>query len=123
VNDAPEDLDSPEGEECPWEQPDAVRRDCEPHRGPFLVLLGIASLFCGLASFLLVLPGLVGLALGVTALVIAEKDLARMGAGRVDPDSQEETALAVTYAGLGVAGVTVHESKVTKVQSGIEHRR
>jgi hypothetical protein len=32
MRDPPEPPDSPEGEERPWEQPGAVRRDCQGHR-------------------------------------------------------------------------------------------
>jgi hypothetical protein len=90
----------------PWQQPGAVRRDCEPHRGRLLRVLGIASLvipFAGL--FLSPLIGLVaGVSLGLTVWVLAGSDLAKMAAGLMDPDGQRATLSARR---LGLAGVLV----------------
>ena len=106
----------PEVDERPWDIPGAKRRDCAPHRGPWLVLLasvnglGIAvvvatwMLFDGpmdlqlyLASFgalcygLLVLSSVLCLPLGLFTWVLAARDLARMRGGDMNP------------AGLGTA--------------------
>jgi hypothetical protein len=66
----------------PWEQPGAVRRDCEPHRGPLVLTLGILSIVCGslaLGAWLCfgpaVLLALLGLPLGIVAWVLGTRDL------------------------------------------------
>jgi hypothetical protein len=78
------------------------RHDCEPHRGDFLWLLGTASLVCGVLSCFLLLPGLVGLPLGVATLAMARRDLGRMKAGRLDPTGRERTEWAQNNARVGV---------------------
>jgi hypothetical protein len=73
----------------PWERPyrPMVRRDCDPHRGPLLLTLGIISLV-----LLICWPvSIIGLPLGIVAWVLAQKDEAKMRAGTMDP------------AGLGLA--------------------
>jgi len=85
----------------PWERPGEVRRDCEPHRGRLLLWLGIASWVCGLASLALVVPALLGLALGLTTLVLARRDLAKMEAGLMDPAGAGLVRRASGYAVVG----------------------
>ena len=34
----------------PWEWPGAVRRDCEPRRGDFLMTLAACGMLCGVLS-------------------------------------------------------------------------
>src|SRR5437879_4922791 len=57
----------------PWERPGAVRRDCEPDRNWLLKPLGIARLILGALSVCVVLPGLLGLAAGVTTCALAQR--------------------------------------------------
>src|SRR2546423_1520291 len=102
MNDAPENLDSPEGEDRPREERGAVRRDCEPHRGAFLDLLGLVTLVCGLCSYCLVVPGLGGLPLGVATLLMARRDLGLMKAGLMDPAGRTRTEGAATFAWIGI---------------------
>jgi hypothetical protein len=87
----------PDEEERPWEESDRpqVRRDCDPHRGPLILVLGIISLVVGalsLPSFLCGLPIAIlapfGLLLGIGAWVMASRDLAKMAAGTMDPDGK-----------------------------------
>src|SRR5262249_41477772 len=114
-----------EAEARPWEQPGQVRRDVEPHRGPWLLLvgwigLGFAALTVPLAlvvwlellpmpSLLIVsevcgLCALVGFALGVAALGLGGRDLARMRAGAIDPAGEKDADRAVV---LGIAAAAV----------------
>jgi hypothetical protein len=86
----------------PWEQPGAVRRDVEPHRGDLLVLLGTASLVCGFLTPALVVPGVVGLPLSVVVLVLAYRDLGRMGRGMLDPAGRAEAEKAIQHALVGL---------------------
>ena len=69
----------------PWEEPGNFRLDCEPDRSWLLKPLGIASLILGALSVCVVLPGLLGLAAGVTTCVLAQRDLARMREGLMGP--------------------------------------
>jgi hypothetical protein len=78
----------------PWEEPGAVRRDCLPHRGPWLTLLVVAALLCAIA-----LPP-AGLALSILTRRLAKGDLARMAYGTMDPDGEARTR-NVFQAGLG----------------------
>src|SRR5262249_7709442 len=68
----------------PWELAGAIRRDCEPHRGHRLVVLGTVSLVCGILAFCLFLPGFVGLPLGLAVRGMANRDLELMRQGLMD---------------------------------------
>src|SRR5262249_39908409 len=97
----------PEAEEPrPWEETGVVRRDCEPHRGELLRLIGIGSLAAPLAGLLLspLLGFLAGISLGATVWVLAGGDLAKMEAGLMDPEGRRVTR---TARRLGLAGVLV----------------
>src|SRR5690348_3851263 len=78
----------------PWEQPGAVRRDCEPHRGPLLSRLAVVSVLLGLASLCFVPVGLVAVPLAVGVWCTASGDLARMDAGLMDPEGRRLTEQA-----------------------------
>ncbi len=68
----------------PWERRRAVRRDCEPHRGGVVLALGIVSI---------VLAGLpiVGIALGIAAWVMGQRDLRKIRARTMDPEGSGTT--------------------------------
>jgi hypothetical protein len=87
--------------ERPWERLGCARRDCEPHRGDLLLLLGDVSMACGMLALGTVLPALVGLPLGIAVIVMAKKDLARMDAGLMDPDGREPATVASIRAAHG----------------------
>jgi hypothetical protein len=106
----------------PWERPGSVRRDCEPHRAPALLLLAgagvalvalgflpaamstvsgsptVARALCGLA--LLAAPPAVALGVGVVWAV--NHDLAQMGVGDVDPAGKRLAEVAEALGGLGL---------------------
>jgi hypothetical protein len=84
----------------PW----AVRRDGEPHRGRLVYQLGVASLVAGCLSLCPTfgLGALVGLPLGVVVWVMANRDLALMGTGMMDPVGRPLTDTGRTYAIAGV---------------------
>src|SRR5436309_1690150 len=87
----------------PWERPGCFRLDCEPDRSRLLVLLGAASVWCGvLALCCYGLTGLAGLPAGVTAWVMAKRDLREIAAGRMDPTGERRTWLALDLAQCGV---------------------
>lgn len=79
----------------PWEQPSAVRRDCQPHRGALLQRLGLLSTWCARFSFILIVPALVALPVGLMVTVLARRDLARMDGGLMDPAGEDQTAAAL----------------------------
>jgi hypothetical protein len=89
MNSPTEDLD-----ERPWEQPGCVRRDCEPHRGHVLALLARTVLLCGVASYCVIVPGVVSLPLGMTVLAMARRDLKKMRAGLMEPSGKRQTEVA-----------------------------
>jgi hypothetical protein len=72
----------------PWQQPGAVPRDVEPHRGPRLLLLANAALLSGLLA--VCLPGALvpAFVLGVSGYWLAGKDLEKMRAGFLDPSGR-----------------------------------
>jgi hypothetical protein len=111
----------------PWERPGAVRRDCEPHRGPALLLvarggLGLAALAAGInaleAVLLTLIPGdpaiatagAAGLALTAAAWAVAVgvwwacgRDLALMRTGRMDPAGRAQAVGARVRAAAALA--------------------
>jgi hypothetical protein len=96
----------------PWEWPGAVRRDCAPHRGRLLRVLGGVSLVCGFLALTLGVPGVVGLPLSVTVLVLAGRDQGRMLQGLLDPFGWTETekagSLALRGLFLSIVGLLLH---------------
>ena len=117
------------GDDCrPWEQPDAVRRDCEPHRGRLLLGLSLLplglyaawhTLSCTRLHFVAsggALPvgqialavvdlalTLAGAAAGAWVYALTSRDLARMASGQMDPRGKGQTILAQMCAWLGIA--------------------
>jgi hypothetical protein len=49
----------------PWEGPEALRRDVEPHRGNLLLLLAGIVLVLGVSSLFVVVPGWLAVPFGV----------------------------------------------------------
>jgi hypothetical protein len=117
----------PEDDARPWESPGALRRDCEPHRGPALLLLASgAAGTCGLACPLglgaivhlaqdprdpatpVIAVVTAACAAAAAALAVgvwraAGRDLALMRAGRKDPGGRRLTAWARRLAQVIVA--------------------
>jgi hypothetical protein len=115
---APSDTDD---EPRPWEQPGALRRDCEPHRGPVLRFLGRTGFILAGLGLLLDVPvallgrwgpqemfvaataaNLLGLGLSGAAWGRASRDLVRMGKGLMDPSGREASEVGRVYGFLGV---------------------
>jgi hypothetical protein len=96
----PDEAEGPaEDDVPPWEQPGAVRRDCEPDRGPQLVLLGRLSLWLiavGLIVGAVVLLATVPIA--IVVLTMASRDRAKMRAGTMDPAGEPLARKGVRYA-------------------------
>jgi hypothetical protein len=82
----------------PWERPGCVRRDCEPHRGQLLHVLGTVALILG--RLCLVFPpfSLFGLPLSVWVKVTAQKDRTKMNAGLMDPAGMGYVTKAARYS-------------------------
>jgi hypothetical protein len=94
----------------PWDRPGAVRRDVRPHRGHILQGLAIASLIVGGIGLCLYPLGLfAGLPLGLTAWLLARRDLADMEAGLMDLSGKDaaQSARRLALAGIVVAPVGV----------------
>jgi hypothetical protein len=87
----------------PWEQPGAVRRDIEPHRGELIRVLGDASLLLGALSLCLGFLAPLGLGLGLAAWVLSSYDLRRMRARLLDTDGLAATAYGRRRSRAGVA--------------------
>jgi len=90
-------------EERPWEQPGAFRLDFEPHRGFLLNVFAVLCALCGLASFVSVLPALLGLPASVAMWQTVQHDLGEIAAGRMDPHGQRLAEVALDFAGTGIA--------------------
>jgi hypothetical protein len=88
----------------PWEQPGAVRRDCQPHRGNMLILLGAVGATVGALGIVLFVPAVVALVVGIITYREAKRDLAEMKAGRMDPGGRSRVLRAQD---LGVTSITV----------------
>jgi hypothetical protein len=95
--------EEPAGEERPWEGPGrhGVRRDCEPHRGSLVLVLGILSLV--LLSVCCLAP--VAMGLGIGAWTIGRRDLGKIDAGLMDPEGR-----GLTQAGYicGIIGTLIN---------------
>lgn len=81
-----------------WEQPGAVRRDCESHRGGLIVLLAVVGL---VLSFLHVLA-VIGVPLCFAAWRMSRADLARMHAGQMDPEGMAPTLFGKRWSIIGL---------------------
>lgn len=83
------------GDLPPWEQPGAVRRDCEPHRGELLMRMAAASFVCAaLGCLTWGITGVLSIVLGLFVLIFAHRDLSAMSAGRTDPSGERITQRA-----------------------------
>ena len=85
----------------PWDQPGAVRRDCQPHRPELLLRLGSVAFLLALLSPLAV-PGVLAAALGVAVHELGKRDLARMRQGRLDPAGDAGTRRAMWWGDVGI---------------------
>jgi hypothetical protein len=89
-----EDLEGDEDVHAWGRASPGLRRDCEPHRGRWIALLGnVSVVLAALALPLCGLPGLLGLPLGVAAWVMGSADLAKIRAGTMDPQGFSKTSL------------------------------
>lgn len=87
----------------PWEEPGAVRRDCESHRGALLQQLAKASAWLAVAAPVFAfLPALVALHFGLVVVIMARSDLAKMELGRIDPTGETQTREASDLAMGGI---------------------
>jgi hypothetical protein len=84
----------------PWEGA-AVRRDVEPHRGNWLLLLAAVTFLLGASSLAVVVPGWLAVPLGFAVDRLAVRDLRRMRAGTMDPDGHAQAKRARQLADLG----------------------
>lgn len=79
-----------------------TRRDCEPHRGTTILVLGILSLVSLMLAFCLpVVTSLVGVVLGAIAWWMAQADLSKMKLGTMDPDGKGTTQAGWICAIIG----------------------
>jgi hypothetical protein len=85
----------------PWEQPGAVRRDCEPHRGHLLLTLAFAVFICWFLSLLLI-PAVLGVILACLGCRLAAFDLGMMEKGLLDPNGKEKTERALFMCRKGL---------------------
>ena len=92
----------------PWEQAGGpVRRDCEPHRGSFIVALGRLALalavpgLLGLAYFPFAVASLLAICLGLAVSIMARDDLELMRKKEMDPEGEASTMSGQTAASVG----------------------
>jgi hypothetical protein len=101
----PERPELEDTEACPWEHPDAIRRDCEPHRGRFLRPLSTFAMVVGglsLAACFLFVPALLSMTLGALIYVLARRDLVLMNLGHMDRQGWLDTLTAVNNSRLAI---------------------
>jgi hypothetical protein len=96
------DLTKPEADR-PWQRPGAVRRDCQPHRGRLILALGGLAEFCGGLACFGALTAPLAIAAGVTAWLLARRDLALMQQGLMDPLGRRYTELGRSIGVWGAA--------------------
>ncbi len=110
MTDHEQDMSDAEGEEeRPWEKPGQVRRDCEPHRSPLLLLIAKAALVCSLLSICLFIPAFIGFPLAIFAYTLAKRDLRCMENGTMDPAGARQAGRArdAAVAGAVVSGAVL----------------
>ncbi|GIW79889.1 MAG: hypothetical protein KatS3mg105_1696 [Gemmatales bacterium] len=70
----------------PWEREGGFRRDCEPHRGPLILTLGILSIVIGfLGVCTMGIGGVVGAIIGIVGWILGQTDLKKIRHNRMDP--------------------------------------
>jgi len=84
------------------DRPRRFRRDWAPHRGDTIMTLGIISLVIGLANFMLCIPWIVGIPLGIAAWWMASVDLGKMRRGEMDLAGESSTRSGYVCAIFGV---------------------
>jgi hypothetical protein len=84
----------------PWEHPDAIRRDIEPHRGGLILLMGFSSL---ILSFPIVTAP-IALLLGGFAWKMGAEDRKQIRIGLIDSEGLRSTEMGQA---LGICGVIV----------------
>jgi hypothetical protein len=80
------------------------RQDLPPHRGPVIANLGNLALIFGIFALCGGVSAVVGLPLGIIAMVMATGDLEAMRAGRLDGRGRIQTE---TGRGNAIAGIVV----------------
>jgi hypothetical protein len=100
--DSQQNANDREDDDRPWEQPGAVRRDCEPDRGELLHWLGLLSLIAGALSFCMSWTAVVGIVLGMRVWMMSGLDLGKMARGEMDPAGFEKTLKARKHAVRGI---------------------
>jgi hypothetical protein len=87
-----------------------IRRDLLPHRGSLILTLGIISIAGGTIGAVVcgIFSGLIGIGLGITAVVMGRGDLRQIDTGSMDPDGRGHTKAGVIcgFVGIGL-GVLV----------------
>ena len=79
----------------PWEMAGSVRHyEPEPHRAWLLIVIAVGSLVCDATMCVLVAPSLLGVSFGITACVMADRDIKKMDLGVIDPDGRWKTEIA-----------------------------
>jgi uncharacterized CHY-type Zn-finger protein len=86
----------------PWELDGMERRDSEPHRGTFVLLMSIGSLLLACTFFICylnIVTTIAGLAMGVSAAWMANKDLGKIARHEMDKEGRSMTQFGL-YAGI-----------------------
>jgi hypothetical protein len=92
----------------PWEQAGMERRDSEPHRGTFLLLMGIGSILLACTFFICYLgigTTIAGLIMGITSAWLGFKDLGKMARHEMDRDGRGLTQFGVWS---GITGIVLN---------------
>ena|SRR5438105_183386 len=91
-----------------WPDGGAVRRDCEPERGGIILTLGLISLACSPLALACcfffgigALFGIAGLATGIPAWVMGQKDLRKMSEYIMDPAGRPMTNAGMICGMIG----------------------
>jgi hypothetical protein len=87
----------------PWEEPGAVRRDVQPHRGDLLLLLARVALVLSACCFCFAPFILVALPFTAVAFTLAHRDRKRMEAGAMDPAGRAQADRARVLCWLAFA--------------------
>jgi hypothetical protein len=96
-------LQQEDDDETPWEEPGALRRDSESHRGRLLSLMGTISFSLGVISLFFAPASIFGLGIGLWTRMAARRDLRKMNMSMMDTAGAGPTQGALGDATLGAA--------------------
>jgi predicted Zn finger-like uncharacterized protein len=97
-----DDDDDDDDYDGPAQRRRRMRRDLDPHRGNLILGLGIFSIVANIGGICCLIPGVIGIPLGIVSLLFGLADVRKMDAGDMDPDGRGATTAGYICAIIGL---------------------